>query len=326
MKMTKQKIKYALICISIGITITYGILGILLIIDREFYGRIIYHYSDNFTWITLFLLIPLAIGFLIYYKTKNKQIVKSTEAALRVSIVQYAFILIFSVFSYFNWGYAFKRPTVFKEVKKAEKVLTCTRVSNVDSLGVKPLFIINYTTKESYCLYDRSNSYYGKTDRVFMVFEDRSHKKPELSKVLEIYRNPEQNVSEDVLQNIEKQIFESGIIDKGKPEWDTCGTLRGVITEFVTSKNEKYLFAGLDGGEVSNDHYPFYEFLFKEKNQEYKLIKKQRFYTDIAGAEGFEYSKILPVFSVMVIISIILSFILLGFKKIICYIFNRIKK
>lgn len=97
--------------------------------------------------------------------------------------------------------------------------------------------------------------------------------------------------------SIDKQINESKLVDQGEIKWDTSGQLNGIITEFITEDNEKYIFAGLNGGQVSNDHYPKYEFLFAENNNQYELIKKQRFYTDIAGIEGLEYANLSPFFS-----------------------------
>ena len=115
-----------------------------------------------------------------------------------------------------------------------------------------------------------------------------------------ICNNPEFKVSKDILLSIDKQIQESKLIVKGeRVYYDTLGKLDGIVTEFVTGDNVKYLFAGLSGREVSNDHYPQYEFLFVEKGDQYKLIKKQRFYRDIAGIEGLEYANIAPFFSLL---------------------------
>jgi myo-inositol-1-phosphate synthase len=145
-----------------------------------------------------------------------------------------------------------------------------------------------------------------------MVFEDRSHINGYLYDFPKIYNNPELKASKNVLLQIDKQIKESKLIDKGEIKWDTSGQINGIITEFITQDNDKYIFAGLSGGEVSNDHYPKYEFLFAEKNNQYELIKKQRFYTDIAGIEGIEYANISPLFSLLLTAIGIIGAIIIG--------------
>ena len=105
--------------------------------------------------------------------------------------------------------------------------------------------------------------------------------------------------SKGLLLCIDKLIKESGLLDYGEKNWDTSGQLSGILSEFTTINKLKYIFVGLSGGQVSNDHYPFYEFLFIENNRKLELVKKQKFYTDIAGYEGFEYANIAPIFSLL---------------------------
>lgn len=177
--------------------------------------------------------------------------------------------------------------------------MTCSRVSNIDSAGIKPLHVVIDTTKSMDNLYGRKDFYYGTADRIFMVFQDRSHINGDLSDFPKIYNNPKLKVSKYALQSIDKQIERSHLVDKGEKNYDSSGQLNGIVTEFVTEDNVKYVFAGLSGGEVANDHYPKYEFLFAEKNNQYELINKQRFYIDIAGIEGLEYANIAPFFSIL---------------------------
>ena len=59
------------------------------------------------------------------------------------------------------------------------------------------------------------------------------------------------------------------------------------------------LFIGVRGGEVSNDHHPYYEFLFSNESSggNLKLLSSQRFYYDVAGMEGMEWPVFLMVFA-----------------------------
>ncbi|MBI3234604.1 MAG: hypothetical protein HYZ42_11280 [Bacteroidetes bacterium] len=215
-----------------------------------------------------------------------------------------------SIINYNYWGYAFKRPPVFNEILNADKVLTCTPISNIylDSAGIKPFHVVIDTTKSMDNLYGRKDFYYGISDRIFMVFQDRAHLNGYLYDFPKIYNNPDLKASKNILKSLERQILETNLIDIGA----TPGQLNGIVTELLTVDKANYIFVGLHGGEVSNDHYPHYEFLFAEKDHLYKLVKKQRFYTDVAGIEGLEYANIAPFFSLLLTVIGLVGAIIIG--------------
>ncbi len=172
-------------------------------------------------------------------------------------------------------------------------------VMNFDSTGLKPLYVATDTTGSMDNLLGRKDPYYGNADRPFMVFQDNSSRFPDLYDFPEVYKDTSRNISKDELVSIDTQIQNTGFIDKGDRQhnYDYLGRLIGTATKFQTTNGNKYILAGLEGGEVSNDHYPFYEFLFIEENGSHKLIKKQKYYTDFAGGEGIEHAFIAPFFS-----------------------------
>jgi len=295
-KMTRQEAIDILIYTATGFTIAHGLLSFLTVGNRQLYDNISLHYSDSLTWYFIFFLVPLLAGLTFYLGLKNKYVSKGLRILFwAFLILQLAFTLTASIMNYNYWGYAFKRPPVFNEILNADKVLTCSRVSNIDSTGIKLLHVVSDTTKSMDDLYGRKDFYDGTSDRIFMVFQDRAHVNGHLYDFPEIYKNPELKISNNIIQTLETQIKETNLIDIG----ETSGQLNGIFTEFVTDDNAKYIFAGLRGGQVSNDHYAYYEFLFIEKDNQYKLIKKQRFYTDVAGIEGLEYANIAPFFSLL---------------------------
>jgi hypothetical protein len=311
--MTRQKTIDILIYTATGFTIAHGLLSFLTAGNRQLYDTISLHYSDSFIWYFIFILVPLLAGLTFYFWLKNRYIYKGLKMLFGTFfILQLAFTVTASIINYNYWGYAFKRPPVFNEILTAEKVLTCSGVSNIDSTGIKPLHILLDTTKSMDNLYGRKDFYYGTSDRIFMVFQDRAHINGYLHDFPKIYNNPDLKASKNILLSVDKQIRESKLIDKGENSWDTSGKLNGILTEFLSVDNTKYIFAGLSGGQVSNDHYPFYEFLFVEKNKQYELIKKQRFYTDVAGIEGLEYSNIAPFFSLLLTAIGLIGAIIIG--------------
>jgi hypothetical protein len=72
----------------------------------------------------------------------------------------------------------------------------------------------------------------------------------------------------------------------------------------------KYMLVSIRSGELSNDHYPIYEFLIKKD----KIIKKQKYFYDAAGIEGMEYSILAPIAEMFILI---LSLALFGIYKLI---------
>jgi hypothetical protein len=311
--MTRQKIFEISIYIATGFTIAHGLLSFLIASNRQLYKNISLHYSDSITWYFILFLVPLLAGLTFRLWLKDKYISKGLKILFgSVLIAQLAFTVTASIMNYNYWGYAFKRPPVFNEILCSDRVITCSRVSNFDSSGIKQLKVVFDTTKSMDNLYGRKDFYSGISDRIFMVFQDRAHINGHLYDFPEIYNNQKQKVSKDILKSIDKEVIESRLVDKGEKGWDTSGQLNGIVTEFVTEDSTQYIFAGLGGGQVSNDHYPEYEFLFAIKDNQYKLIRKQRFYIDVAGIEGLEYANIAPFFSLLLTAIGLVSSIIIG--------------
>ena len=324
---SRQKIIDNILYISTGFTVGHGLLFLMILANRNLYSTLSYHYSDNITWYVLMFGLPLIAGIAFYFWIKKKNISKGIKILFGIIfILQLAFTITSATKNLEYWGYVFKRPTIFKELSSATTILQCSRVTNYDSTGIKPLYVVNDTTDNFENLFGRKDPYYGNVDRPFMVFQDNSHRHGDLYDFPNVYYDTARNIPSNELVSIDNQIQKTGIIDKGEQKfnYDHLGQLNGVVTKFQATDNRTYIFAGLRGREVSNDHYPFYEFLFVEKNENYNLSKKQKYYTDFAGIEGLEYANIAPVFSLLLtILGIIAMIIILTVNKIMT---NRRKK
>lgn len=299
---TRQKVIDAIIYISIGFTVGHGLLFLMIVANINFYSTLSYHYSDSITWYILMFGLPLIIGIAFYYWIKRKIIAKGIKTLFGfIFILQLAFTIISATNNLAYWGYAFKRPAVFKEIACAKTILQCSKVTNYDSTVLKPFYLVMDSSENFENLYGREDPYYGNIDRPFMVFQDNAHKNIDLYDLSNVYYDTTKNITSNELEHIDSQIHNTGIIDKGeqKLNYDHLGQLNGVITKFQTVDNKTFIFAGLRGKEVSNDHYPYYEFLFVENNGNYNLIKKQKYYIDVAGIEGLEYANIAPIFSLL---------------------------
>jgi len=288
--MNRKNIFTFLIYTVTGFTFIHGLLSFLIRVNTHLYDQIVFHYSDSFTWYALCFCVPLSGGIAFYFFMRAKPIAKGFKILFAcVCIVQLTFTLLAAILNYNHFGYPFKIPTVFKEVSEAKKIITC---SHIDNYNTKHSLRISKELNQWQIKPDRENIYDNKIGRPFMIFEDNSYSNTEnLHDAAKIYADSQLKISPMILLDIEKQIRESSIRDKRMDLFD------GIITEFITDKGIKYLFAGLNGLWVSTNHYVFYELLFIEKDGKYKLVKGQRFYSDINGIERLEYAYIAPFFS-----------------------------
>jgi hypothetical protein len=282
--------------------------------------QLCYHHTESLIWYVLFLIIPLCFGFLLALGLIPLNIFKGIKIICYIVLVIQLFFHLSAgfLFSYY-WGYIFKRPAIFLEVTRAKKVITCSNVL-LDPYGKNELvYSREHFSHDS--LYGRKDPYEGGLDRVFMTFQDNTRHYPDLYDFPIESSDSTQKISDELLKEIAAMIYKSGILDRGEPGWDMSMKLKGYIVDFITAHDERFVYAGLKGGQVENDHYPFYEFLFKQEQGNFKLIHKQIYYYDVAGAEGFEYSIISPLFSLFltVITSILIGIILL--RHLLLYLF-----
>ncbi|MGR3279824.1 hypothetical protein ACSYAD_32735 [Acaryochloris marina NIES-2412] len=66
--------------------------------------------------------------------------------------------------------------------------------------------------------------------------------------------------------------------------------LRGMIMIGKTESSQQRAFISLQGEQVEDDHYPYYEGIFaiEQNGKTVQYLEGQRFFFDIAGLEGFE--------------------------------------
>src|SRR5699024_4788092 len=160
--------------------------------------------------------------------------------------------------------------------------------------------------------------YYKGFERPFMQFSALGQR-GNLYQYKDIAKNSALKIPKEELKAIETLILKSGFLIKPDEGYEEYGNSLNIqIIEFTTSKGQgylinqktedrtkpifdydnKYYFVSINSGQLENDHYPIYEFLI-EKN---KILKKQRYFYDVAGIEGLEYSLLAPIFEITILI------------------------
>lgn len=187
------------------------------------------------------------------------------------------------------WGYYFKRPSIFKAVKNIDKI---NSISHVSTTSIDERFDISQTRQGIRDLNDRSDPYYQNRDRAFMTILD--HKPVELQKWIRTGIDSTKIYYED-LSLITEKIKHSNIIVPAKDGYEEYdgNNLSGLVIDFYSKNKNRYCYVSLSGGQVKNDHYPYYEFLFQRSNNP-TLINKQMYFVDLAGMEGSEYCNLAP--------------------------------
>lgn len=233
------------------------------------------------------------------------------------------------------WGYYFSPPELPQKVEDFEKVRSITPVSSIKRNNGTRIFKIDTSSsciKEIQSATENLNSSCG-TGKCDTEYCDSSRiilslfKKGKLPK-----KTP--YISPEKLNSLYNYLEKTELLYQGEPGYN--GELKpdavtgdliskgdgkrlgGVIIEAEDKNKQSYLFIAVNGGQISKDHYPYYEFLFeipKDKSTP-KLLTHNRFFYEIAGVEGIlEWHFIWRFFIVIgFILSIPMTYLLIRMK------------
>ena len=106
-----------------------------------------------------------------------------------------------------------------------------------------------------------------------------------------------------ILPELSRLVSSTGVLVKSTAGYDSSAQLNGTAVEATDKDGNRYLLLGLRGGQLSNDHYPYYELFFQEDRatQFWSLIHHQHYFYDAAGLEGFEWPVLLLLLSIVLV-------------------------
>jgi hypothetical protein len=86
-------------------------------------------------------------------------------------------------------------------------------------------------------------------------------------------------------------IRDSGALVESSKGYDSSSQLRGIAVDAIGKSGDRLLFLGFTGGQLSNDHYPCYELLFRGsvESPAVTFVRGQHYFYDVAGMEGLEW-------------------------------------
>jgi hypothetical protein len=86
-------------------------------------------------------------------------------------------------------------------------------------------------------------------------------------------------------------IQRTGRLLASNPGYQSHTDLSGIAVDGRDSQGRRLLFLSFTGGQLSNDHYPYYEMFFREPPaaSAFTLVRSQHYFYDASGMEGFEW-------------------------------------
>ena len=188
------------------------------------------------------------------------------------------------------WGYFVSRPSLDQRIVQAVQIESITELeTKFNQNGDVKVWGLPTRSLESYiAVHPQEGDYYVLEGRILRALNDRRALPAE----------PRQ-ISSARLTSLYKAIENTDRLENGEMGYPNAKELRGIVVEAVVGDGRPLVFVGANGREVSNDHYPYYEFLFTSDSHDgpLRLLSFQRFYYDVAGIEGVEWPAFFPIFA-----------------------------
>lgn len=205
------------------------------------------------------------------------------------------------------WGYFVARPELHSRVVSAREVVSVTPLDQIQEVdGAWPI----RPSGERYAgpgWYEREKAAYPR-EYDYYLLDRRPLRALEVRGVL---TTAVPSLTPDELPNLAamlrpvfaaEQTGYDRLLDRAPPGVPLSGTLY----ELVGARGERLMLLAVRGGEVSNDHYPYFELLYEDRGTGgLILVAKRRFYFDVAGLEGFSFRRVFFALSLLGLLVVI---------------------
>jgi hypothetical protein len=190
------------------------------------------------------------------------------------------------------WGYFFNRPPPDSTVLSARQVLGISALAEAD----RPNPYIGFARGARGSIIDRiddahrEGGYYNLEQRALMTLANKG---------IDWLHVPE--LSDAQITELNAAVERSGEIDFGTTGYTRATALRGYAMHFFDARNHPMFFVAARGWQARNDHYPYYEFVFRRSDSDGGLILQSStcFYYDVAGIEHVEWYAFVLLFGSM---------------------------
>ena len=209
------------------------------------------------------------------------------------------------------WGYYFSRPELPKPVYNIKKVSDIVPFQ-IDLKSEKHFFAADRTeTIEDVLRYYKNNSYDNPCYRILPFLEGRNLLPEKFTYDLTGFPS-----ISDLLNKTDLPVLSAN-------GYDSQSFMRGLMVKALDSNNQNLLFLGVVAGQLYNDHYPYYEAVFRMTDEmNFYYISGNRFFFDVAGIEGMEWFVLWIVYCLISLLVIAFTNLIILFLK---YVYCRYK-
>ena len=185
-------------------------------------------------------------------------------------------------FSRYYWRYWFAPSSIGPAIHRLAELQS---VVKIDAVRPAPALGWRFTSVPAAEI-DEGASWYHRSPRDFFWF--RLHEALWKAKIPAV---PAKAIPERLLRTIEKHVALSDVLVDGEPGYPYARRLNGYAAVGRAHSGGLLVVLALNGSEVSNDHYPVFDFAYscKDVGNPCRLIKKNFYFEDIAGIEGFRW-------------------------------------
>lgn len=255
-----------------------------LLFDRGTSDMVNYHYASTAIWYCLWFVLPIVLSLIIGYNLHSLFICKAGTVLLPLVIV---ITIVGGNINHHYWGYSFRHPAVFSEVQNATHLFS---IADIEKSSGQQAFSLVPGTATGQLFYACDDWYYANLDRSLSALRERGVVVPPHAAA----RSSAFVITARELQRVGQIIMGSGFLLTPAKGYEKRGkSYEGKILAFMTD-TKVYCYVYITSGEIENDHYPFYEFLL-DISGNYSIVKKQRYFTDVAGFERLEYCNLAPI-------------------------------
>lgn len=184
------------------------------------------------------------------------------------------------LWSWAYWGYALRRPSPLEELHRYAKIrnIVTVMITGGGNFGGKGgIDDVEECAKASDLYHDKESAYYAAA-----VIRD-----------LGLLRGASSTDLGD-LAELPTHFAATGLLAEDDPGYESLRDLDGICIDGFDAKGNSLIYLNLQGGEVSNDHHPHYEFLFRRGSAGLTYVRGQMYYFDAAGIEGMEWYIVAP--------------------------------
>jgi len=228
------------------------------------------------------------------------------------------------------WGYYLKPPSLDARIAGAKRVVSLTPVSTKERDDGTRAFVTDPDYFIVKCGDTSPGGYYELEERVIHALQKRGtlsgtleplHPKAlgTADDVFEAFKwtlDPHQpRMEEEGIAALYSFIEDTGLVHPGTPGYESARMLSGIVIEAEHDEGGNVLLIAVAGGQVSNDHYPYYEFLFAmpDGGGKPRLLSCKRWFYDNEGKEFLTLPFLLVAFSIpAVIVAILITVVVRG--------------